>query len=346
MRERTIVFTPAWRSSMRAAGVAAAAAGRRRQHVSTARRRRAQGLRSSATSRTIAPVRSRSEALGIALFTRVASDDPTALIGLPLIRADRHADRRGHSSAVTGRARRCRQAATCCPTCSARSSRRRCCRRARWPSRGGLRHFVVETPKAARAFVKSLPSEHPLQRHRLRRAERAHAGDETCRALLAPVAWRVRTSRCCRDAGCPGVADPGAPLVAAAHARSALVVVPLVGPSALLLALMASGTERPELRRFTATCPCAPKRAPRRCGRWTPRAARSGATQLFIETPYRNEAIVAAVLAVMPATDAVLRRRRSDLAVRTDRQAHGGAWRTAPTLRLSGRPAMFLLGRD
>jgi 16S rRNA (cytidine1402-2'-O)-methyltransferase len=75
-------------------------------------------------------------------------------------------------------------------------------------------------------------------------------------------------------------------------------------------------------------------------------AANSGATQLFIETPYRNEAMVAAVLAVCrPRTlfcvAADLTLPTEQIVSRTVEQ-----WRTAPSLRLAGRPAMFLLGRD
>jgi 16S rRNA (cytidine1402-2'-O)-methyltransferase len=101
-----------------------------------------------------------------------------------------------------------------------------------------LRHFVVETPKAARAFVKSLPSDYALQDIAFAELNE-HTPPQDVAALLAP-ALAGEDVALVSDAGCPGVADPGALLVAAAH-RVGVVVVPLVGPSALLLALMASG---------------------------------------------------------------------------------------------------------
>jgi 16S rRNA (cytidine1402-2'-O)-methyltransferase len=162
-------------------------------------------------------------------------------------------------------------------------------------------------------------------------------------ALLAPVLAGEDVALL-SDAGCPGVADPGAPLVAAAH-RAGVTVVPLVGPSALLLALMASGMNGQNFV-FHGYLPVRAEARAAALRALDAAAAGSGATQLFIETPYRNEAIAAAVLAVCRprtlfcvAVDLTL---PSEQIVRRTVEE----WRTAPTLRLSGRPAMFLLGRD
>ena len=205
-----------------------------------------------------------------------------------------------------------------------------------------LRHFVVETPKAARAFVKSLPSEHALQDIAIAELNE-HTPARDVAALLAPVLAGEDVALL-SDAGCPGVADPGALLVAAAH-RAGVVVVPLVGPSALLLALMASGMNGQNFV-FHGYLPVRAEARAASLRALDAAVAGSGATQLFIETPYRNEAIAAAVLAVCRprtlfcvAVDLTL---PSEQIVRRTVEE----WRTAPTLRLSGRPAMFLLGRD
>ena len=205
-----------------------------------------------------------------------------------------------------------------------------------------LRHFVVETPKAARAFIKSLPSEHALQDIAIAELNE-HTPARDVAALLAPVLAGEDVALL-SDAGCPGVADPGAPLVAAAH-RAGVTVVPLVGPSALLLALMASGMNGQNFV-FHGYLPVRAEARAAALRALDAAAAGSGATQLFIETPYRNEAIAAAVLAVCRprtlfcvAVDLTL---PSEQIVRRTVEE----WRTAPTLRLSGRPAMFLLGRD
>jgi len=205
-----------------------------------------------------------------------------------------------------------------------------------------LRHFVVETPKAARAFVKSLPSEHALQDIAIAELNEDTPARDVA-ALLSPVLAGEDVALL-SDAGCPGVADPGAPLVAAAH-RAGVTVVPLVGPSALLLALMASGMNGQNFV-FHGYLPVRAEARAAALRALDAAAAGSGATQLFIETPYRNEAIAAAVLAVCRprtlfcvAVDLTL---PSEQIVRRTVEE----WRTAPTLRLSGRPAMFLLGRD
>jgi 16S rRNA (cytidine1402-2'-O)-methyltransferase len=205
-----------------------------------------------------------------------------------------------------------------------------------------LRHFVAETPKAARAFVKSLPSEHALQDIAFAELNE-HTPARDVAALLAPVLAGEDVALL-SDAGCPGVADPGALLVAAAH-RDGVAVVPLVGPSALLLALMASGMNGQKFV-FHGYLPV---RAEARAGALRSLDAAtttSGATQLFIETPYRNEAIVTAVLAVCrPRTLFCV---AADLTLPSEQIVSRSVeqWRTAPRLHLTGRPAMFLLGGD
>src|ERR1700745_1469101 len=92
------------------------------------------------------------------------------------------------------------------------------------------------------------------------------------------------------EAGCPAIADPGAALVEAAHAEG-FKVVPLVGPSSITLALMASGLEG---QRF-AFCGYLPREAPdraRRIRELEQRSLRENETEIFIETPYRNEALL------------------------------------------------------
>ncbi|MGH8851901.1 MAG: SAM-dependent methyltransferase, partial [Casimicrobiaceae bacterium] len=160
-----------------------------------------------------------------------------------------------------------------------------------------LRHFVVETPKVARAFVRSLSSEHALQDIVFAELNE-HTPPGRVAALLAP-ALAGEDLGLASDAGCPGVADPGALLVAAAH-RAGVRVVPLVGPSALLLALMASGMNG-QCFAFHGYLPVRADARAAALKTLDDAVARTGATQLFIETPYRNEAVVAAVLRVCRA---------------------------------------------
>ncbi|MEP6998487.1 MAG: SAM-dependent methyltransferase [Betaproteobacteria bacterium] len=205
-----------------------------------------------------------------------------------------------------------------------------------------LRHFVAETPKAARAFIKSLPSEHALQDIAFAELN-AHTLPQEVAALLTPVLAGDDVALV-SDAGCPGVGDPGALLVAAAH-RAGVRVVPLVGPSAVLLALMASGMNGQDFA-FHGYLPVRADARAAALRTLDAAVGRSGATQLFIETPYRNEAMLAGVLAACRpqtrfcvAVDLTL--PAEQIVSRTIEQ-----WRAAPRLSLAGRPAMFLLGSD
>jgi 16S rRNA (cytidine1402-2'-O)-methyltransferase len=204
----------------------------------------------------------------------------------------------------------------------------------------GLTHFVVETPKLARQFLKTLVPERPLQSIAMTELNE-HTPAEHAAELLAP-ALRGEDLGLLSDAGCPGVADPGALLVAAAH-RAGVTVIPLVGPSAVLLALMASGMNGQAFA-FHGYLPA--KALPRDAAlRALDQAvARTGATQIFIETPYRNDALVGAVLSVCRPT---LRFCVAvDLTLATEEVVSRpiGAWRTAPSVDLVKRPAIFLLG--
>ncbi|HUN69023.1 MAG TPA: SAM-dependent methyltransferase, partial [Burkholderiales bacterium] len=96
------------------------------------------------------------------------------------------------------------------------------------------------------------------------------------------------------EAGCPAIADPGAILITAAH-QAGIRVVPLIGPSSIVLALMASGLDG---QRF-AFCGYLPREADerkRRIRELEARSRRERETQLFIETPYRNDALLASLL--------------------------------------------------
>jgi 16S rRNA (cytidine1402-2'-O)-methyltransferase len=154
-------------------------------------------------------------------------------------------------------------------------------------------YFLAENAKSTRAFLKAI--DHPRPLRELTIVEIGHrpaAG--AVAAWLQPVA-AGRDAALVSEAGCPAVADPGAGLVAAAHARG-LRVRPLVGPSSLLLALMAAGLEGQRFR-FHGYLPIgATERAERLAS--LERASRAGETQFFIETPYRSSALFAAIVAV------------------------------------------------
>lgn len=156
----------------------------------------------------------------------------------------------------------------------------------------GLRHFVVENAKTARAVLKLY--EHPVPLRELDLQElNEHTPATQVSALLEP-ARRGEALGLMSEAGCPAVADPGSQLVAIAHAEG-IAVQPLVGPSSLLLALMASGLNGQRFA-FHGYLPARePDRGQALRGLET-ESKRTGGVQLFIETPYRNLAMFEAAL--------------------------------------------------
>lgn len=201
-----------------------------------------------------------------------------------------------------------------------------------------LRDFVVEDAKTARRFLAACA--HPVPMREIAMAElNGHTPAEAVPALLAPVR-AGRDLGLLSEAGAPGIADPGALLVAAAHAEG-IAVSPLVGPSSIALALTASGLEGQRFR-FAGYLPAEARARAERIAELERRSAQEDETQVFIETPYRNDALVADLLATCrPATR---------LAIAADLTGPGEwirmmaveAWRRAPPA-IGKRPAIFLL---
>lgn len=154
-----------------------------------------------------------------------------------------------------------------------------------------LEHFVVERARTARAHLKAMAHPQPLQALHIEELNE-HTPPAVIPALLAPLK-AGHDLGLLSEAGCPAVADPGAALVLAAH-RANIPVVPLIGPSSILLALMASGLGG---QRF-AFHGYLPAREPARSQAirdLEKTARRDRATQLFIETPYRSAALLDAL---------------------------------------------------
>jgi len=196
----------------------------------------------------------------------------------------------------------------------------------------GLDRFVVENAKPARAFLKSLAPDRPLREIAMTELG-AHPTQAQCADALAPAREGADVGLL-SDAGCPGIADPGAGVVAAAH-EAGIRVVPLVGPSAVLLALMGSGMNG---------LPVAPPERAAAIRAVEADARRTGETQLFIETPYRNATLLAALVdACRPETRlcvaADLTLDSETIETRTIR-----AWKGRDFGRYAKRPAMFVLG--
>jgi len=154
-----------------------------------------------------------------------------------------------------------------------------------------IEHFVVERAKTARAHLKAMGHPQPIQSLQIEELNE-HTPAAVIPALLAPLKAGHDVGLL-SEAGCPAVADPGAALVMAAH-RENIPVVPLIGPSSILLALMASGLGGQRFA-FHGYLPAKEPERSQAIHGLEKAARRDRATQLFIETPYRSTALLDAL---------------------------------------------------
>lgn len=155
-----------------------------------------------------------------------------------------------------------------------------------------IRHFIVEDLRSARRFLKQVDRSivideltfYPLNKH---------TSPAEVAGYLRPLQEGMPMG-VLSEAGCPAVADPGADVVALAQAKG-LKVVPLVGPSSILLAVMASGFNGQSFA-FQGYLPVEPGERVKRLKALESRAYAEDQTQLFIETPYRNDKMLADIL--------------------------------------------------
>lgn len=200
--------------------------------------------------------------------------------------------------------------------------------------------WFTEHEKTARQMLRRMMPEVDLGAQRMMRLDKdstAAEVDAMVRVLAAGEDGAILS-----EAGMPGIADPGALLVAAAH-RTGIPVVPLVGPSSLMLALAASGLNGQHFT-FHGYLPRTPQERKATLRKLEAEAERTQAAQLFIETPYRNDALV----------EDLLRSCSPDtlLTIAVDLTQPGGhvrtcsvrEWQKAPWLP-GKRPAVFILGR-
>ncbi|MFZ2541590.1 MAG: SAM-dependent methyltransferase [Gallionella sp.] len=202
-----------------------------------------------------------------------------------------------------------------------------------------LKHFVVEQPKTARQFLSALKPELPIQAMHFATLNE-HSDPKELADLLVPLLAGEDVG-VISEAGCPGIADPGADLALLAH-RKGIRVAPLVGPSSILLALMASGLNGQRFA-FHGYLPVAEAERNKAISSLEAESAKRKQTQLFIETPYRNEKLFNALIAhchpqtlLCVATDITL--ASEQIQTRSIK-----LWKLQPIPRLNKRPSLFLL---
>ena len=155
-----------------------------------------------------------------------------------------------------------------------------------------LDYFIAENPKTARAFLKLIGPGRPLQSIAIDRLDH-NTSPAVIDSLLEPV-LAGGDAGLISESGCPAIADPGALLVRRAHQRG-VRVVPMVGPSSILLALIASGLESQRFA-FRGYLPVKPPARDKAIRDIESRSCKNRETQIFIETPYRNPQLLEALL--------------------------------------------------
>lgn len=152
--------------------------------------------------------------------------------------------------------------------------------------------YIVENLKHARRFLKQMEIEKPLQQITLH-----EMGKHADKAAYLEYFKNIELGKnigVISEAGCPGVADPGAEIVSIAHSKN-IEVVPLIGPSSILLALMASGFNGQNFS-FTGYLPIDRLERIKKIKTLEQIAEKNKQTQLFIETPFRNNQLLKDIL--------------------------------------------------
>ncbi|UGQ44604.1 SAM-dependent methyltransferase [Massilia endophytica] len=210
-----------------------------------------------------------------------------------------------------------------------------------------LDHFVAENAKTARAFLKLVGAAHPLCKpmQEIAIAElNVNTKPEALAALLAPL-QAGHDVGLLSEAGVPAVADPGADLVRLCH-QHGIAVRPLVGPSSLLMAVMASGLNGQSFA-FNGYLPTDAAARGKRIKELEERSRKEKQTQLFIETPYRNAAMLDALVAGCQPSTLICVATDLSLPSETVHTRSGAQWKSllgagqAPDFHK--KPTVFLL---
>ena len=202
----------------------------------------------------------------------------------------------------------------------------------------GISHFVVENIRSARRFLRRSNPDIVIDDLTFYTLDE-HTRIEEISAFLAPLRQGLPVG-VISEAGCPAIADPGADLVAIAQ-REGLPVVPLVGPSSILMSLMASGFNGQSFA-FNGYLPVEPNERTRRIKQLEQRAYSEDQTQIFIETPYRNHKLIEELVRICRPT--------TRLCVACDISCEGeeihtrtmAQWKKAQ-YDIQKRPAIFLI---
>ena len=202
-----------------------------------------------------------------------------------------------------------------------------------------IENFVVESEKSARHFLSTIETAKPVRELTLNLLNE-HTDDKTVPDLLKPL-LAGQDVGLMSDAGCPAIADPGAKLVALAHQKG-IRVVPLVGPSSILLSLMASGLNGQQFA-FLGYLPVDKVQRALKLKEIEKRAQTHHETQIFIETPYRNMHMLEALLSTCHANTRLCIASQVSLADELIMTKRISEWKQGILPDLHKKPTVFLI---
>ena len=203
-----------------------------------------------------------------------------------------------------------------------------------------LQYLVVENEKSARRFIRSTGNKRDFDQLELILLDKRTKQHEISRPIELLI--QGKDVGLMSEAGCPGVADPGQILIAEAHNYN-IRVIPLIGPSSILLGLMASGLNGQGFT-FHGYLPIDKREKTHKLRELDSQVVRTGYTQIFMETPFRNQALLNDVLATCNTKHKLC--VAVDITLQTEqiKTLTIGEWK-AEKIDLHKRPCMFLLGQ-
>jgi len=204
----------------------------------------------------------------------------------------------------------------------------------------GLRYFIVENVKSARRFLRKIDREFPIDDCQFFEINKKTEAHEIHR-YLKPCA-DGHDIGVMSDAGCPGVADPGAIIMTLAHEKQ-LKVQPLVGPSSILLTLMGSGFNGQNFT-FSGYLPKDRKDRIRKLKDFEADTYRKGTTHLFMDTPFRNMNVLEDLLNELADTTMICIASNLTLPSENIRTMSAKDWRDH-AYDLAKKPTMFAIGK-
>ena len=204
-----------------------------------------------------------------------------------------------------------------------------------------LDYFIVENVRSARRFLSKAGVERKIEELEFRELNEHTVAGAAVEELIRPL-MEGRSAGVISEAGVPGVADPGALVAEAAHRRG-IRVVPLVGPSSIIMAVMASGLNGQSFA-FNGYLPVKPAERQRAIRFYERRAVQEHQLQLFIEAPYRNAKLMGELLQTLQSETRLL--VAMDLTAPTEwiRTMSVAEWRKTQLPDLQRRPAIFGIG--